>query len=243
MLAAAFSFQGVSCLANPNQPLTPESRIAIVRALSSEFADLKVALPTNKTGLEVNSQGSFDSTKNEKDLAQAPTILAVGTRVQITQIVFEQKRIVLWINGGGQKKRKFWEHVEVGVGSTTQPVSKPTPAAKGSFVTVKFEKTVPELSPDQVKQLLSQVLDFSLKSAAKSFIESVPEEFREAVKEKRVEVGMDRDLVLTILGRPLQKVREKKGDVEYEDWIYGEKPMKVTFVTFVEGKVIGIKAY
>jgi O-methyltransferase involved in polyketide biosynthesis len=110
-------------------------------------------------------------------------------------------------------------------------------------VTIKFEKVVPDLTPDEVKEILSSVLDFSKKSATKTFIESVPDEFKDAVKSKQAAVGMDKELVLATLGRPLKKVREKKGEVQTEDWIYGERPQKVTFVTFLNGKVISVKEY
>ncbi|MFN8007180.1 MAG: hypothetical protein U0V70_09200 [Terriglobia bacterium] len=48
-----------------------------------------------------------------------------------------------------------------------------------------FAKSVPEMTPEAVKQILSNAPDFSTKSAVKCFIESVPEEFQEAVKEKK----------------------------------------------------------
>jgi hypothetical protein len=227
------------------KPLSPESRILIIRSLGSEFITLKVPLPINKTGLEVNAKGEFDWQKNEKELAQASSFVAANTPVQITQILIEQRRVVFEIEGGGKKKRKLLEHIEVGAAGGSRPLANPTqtPLPKGSYITLKFDKFVPEITPDRIKDILSAVVDFSHKSATKTFVESVPDEFKEAVKNKKVEVGMDKDLVLEVLGRPLQKVREKKGEVESEDWIYGEKPQKVIFVTFVNGKVVSVKEY
>jgi hypothetical protein len=63
-------------------------------------------------------------------------------------------------------------------------------------------------------------------------IESIPEEFQEAVKSKQAVVGMDRNPVLASLERPLKKVRGQKG----EDWLDGEGPHKVVFVTFLIGR-------
>jgi hypothetical protein len=238
-LAAALS------VAEETKPLSPESRVILIRTLGSEYITLKVPLPVNKKGLEINGSGEFDWQKNEKELAQAPTFLTSGSSVQITQILLENNRIVLEINGGGKKKRKLLEHIELGTGSQTRPIARPTfkEPPKGSFITIKFEKAVPDLTPDQVKEILANVADFSRKSATKTFVESVPEEFKEAVKSQRVEVGMDKDLVLAVLGRPLKKVRERKGEVETEDWIYGEKPQKVVFITFVENRVVSVKEY
>lgn len=227
------------------QPISPESRILLVRTLGSEYITLKVPLPVNKKGLVLNSKGEFDWQRNEKELAQSPTFIAADAMVQITQLLIEDKRLVFEVNGGGKKKRNLLEHIEVGAGGGTTPLGRPTVKTppKGSYLILQFDDFVPDLTPDQVKEILSSVADFSRKSATRTFIDTVPDEFKEAAKEKRIEVGMDRDLVLSILGRPIKKVREKKGEVETEDWIYGEKPQRVVFVTFVEGKVISVKEY
>jgi len=232
--------------ADTKDPITPESRVNIIRTLGSEFAALKVPLPINKTGLIVNSNGDFDWKKNEDESARAGQFIAPGISIQVTNVTIGDDRIVLEMNGGGRKKKKrFLERIQVGAGGGTRPLGNPTAEAppQGSYVTIKFEKVVPNLTPDQVKEILASVLDFSKKSATKTFIESVPDEFKDAVKNKQAAVGMDKELVLATLGRPLKRVREKKGEVQTEDWIYGERPQKVTFVTFLEGKVISVKEY
>ena len=43
------------------------------------------------------------------------------------------------------------------------------------------------------------------------------------------------------MGRPTRKSRETKEGQEIEDWIYGEPPGRITFVTFTSGKVIFVK--
>jgi hypothetical protein len=114
------------------------------------------------------------------------------------------------------------------------PVASPTAQAppEGSYVSIQFDKHIPNLTPEEVKDILSNVLDFSKKSATKSFIESIPDEFQEAVKNKQTVVGMDRDLVLATLGRPIRKVREGERKMDY-----GERPHKIIFVTFHNGEV------
>src|SRR5262249_26979643 len=157
--------------------------------------------------------------------ARAGQFIAPGISIQVTNVTIGDDRIVLEMNGGGRKKKKrFLERIQVGSGGGTRPLGNPTAEAppQGSYVTIKFEKVVPNLTPDQVKEILASVLDFSKKSATKTFIESVPDEFKDAVKNKQAAVGMDKELVLATLGRPLKRVREKKGDVQTEDWIYGE---------------------
>jgi hypothetical protein len=246
LLVGVLLASGPWLVAETKDPITPESRVNIIRTLGSELVSLKVPLPINKTGLVVNSNGDFDWKKNEDESARAGQFIAPGITVQVTGIAINDDRIVFEVNGGGKKKKKrFLERVQVGAGGGTRPIANPTVQAppEGSYVTIKFEKVVPNLTPDQVKEILSSVLDFSKKSATKTFIESVPDEFKEAVKSKQAAVGMDKELVLATLGRPLKRIREKKDDVQTEDWIYGERPQKVTFVTFLDGKVISVKEY
>jgi hypothetical protein len=218
----------------------------IIRTLGSEYVALKVPLPINKQGLTIDSKGEFDWKKNEESSLAAGQFIAPGITVQVTNVSFSGNRMTFEINGGGKKKKKrFLERIQVGAGAGTAPLATPTTQAppEGSYVSIQFDKTIPEITPEEIKEILSNVLDFSKKSATKSFIESIPDEFQEAVKNKQAVVGMDRDLVMATLGRPLRKVRERKGEEETEDWIYGERPQKVIFVTFLKGKVISVKEY
>ena len=43
------------------------------------------------------------------------------------------------------------------------------------------------------------------------------------------------------MGRPAHKSRETKDGVDYEDWVYGQAPGKITFVTFKGDKVVKVK--
>ena len=52
---------------------------------------------------------------------------------------------------------------------------------------------------------------------------------------------MDRDQVLLAMGRPTHKSREVKDGLEIEDWVFGQPPGKITFVTFTGSKVIKVK--
>ena len=71
-----------------------------------------------------------------------------GDRVVITNVVVQDKSIVFEINGGPKKKEKWYQHVQVGMGPV---MTTPGPApknldAKGSVVTLEFDKYVPELT-------------------------------------------------------------------------------------------------
>src|SRR5207237_10374772 len=93
---------------------------------------------------------------------------------------------------------------------------------EGPFVDLSFDLSVPERTPQQLKDLLRPVFDFNSKSAVEAYLEPVPPKVKEAIKNHNVLVGMNREMVIYSKGRPPKKDREKDGDTEYEEWIYGE---------------------
>ena len=225
-ISVLFILHSLPVSADSKSALSSDSRIRIIRTLGSEFVALKVPLPINKSGLTINPKGDFDWKKNEEASMAAGQYILPGITLQVTNISFNGNKLTFELNGGGRKKKKrFLERIQVGSSAGGRPLANPTDQAppQGSYVTIQFEKSIPELTPEEVKNILSSALDFSKKSAVKSFIESIPDEFQDAVKNKQAVVGMDKDLVLASMGRPLRKVREKKGEVETEDWIYGEQ--------------------
>ena len=103
------------------------------------------------------------------------------------------------------------------------------------------ETRIPELEPDKLKQMLGTIIDFTQRSATELYIQKLPEEFQEAITEKLILEGMDREMVLLAKGRPDRKVRDFRDGVETEDWIYGIPPGNLTFVTFEDEKVIAVR--
>jgi hypothetical protein len=98
------------------------------------------------------------------------------------------------------------------------------------------------MTVEELKQILSPLLDFSVKSAAQAYTESLPKNVQKAIKEHRVLVGMDREMVTYAKGRPPQRVREKDTEgKEYEEWIYGKPPQDVEFVRFYGDQVAQLK--
>ncbi len=92
-----------------------------------------------------------------------------------------------------------------------------------------------------MKKLLAPILDFEKHSATEHYIETLPAPIKQAITDKKAIEGMDRDQVLLAMGTPRRKVRESKDGVDTEDWIYGEPPGKITFVTFTGAKVTRVK--
>lgn len=222
------------------------ARLELVRSLSSEYATLKVSLPINNRGLIIDHVGEFDWEKHEMSLLRSGQFIASGIQVQITKISFDKKKLRFELNGGGRKlKRRILERIYAGNASSVTPLAKPSDASnpKGSYVTIKFNEFVPDMTPEEIKSVLSTVLDFSKKSSTKSFMETQPEEFKKAIRNKRAAVGMDKDTVLVSMGQPLRRVWESKQEMVVEEWIYGERPYKVIFVEFYEGIVVSVKEY
>jgi hypothetical protein len=93
----------------------------------------------------------------------------------------------------------------------------------------------------EVKKLLAPVLDFDRHSVTEIYSETLPPEMQQAIKQKRALVGMDREQVRLALGQPVHKERETKDGMDLEDWIYGQPPGKITFVTFNGDKAIRVK--
>ena len=110
--------------------------------------------------------------------------------------------------------------------------------AKGSEVTLDFDKYVPEMTGDQVRDMLAPVFDFKALNQAEAYEKTLPPKVQDAIKNHKVLVGMDRDMVIYAKGRPPRKIRDKddKGQ-DYEEWIYGDPPQEVDFVRF-QGAVV-----
>ena len=76
--------------------------------------------------------------------------------------------------------------------------------------------------------MLAPILDFDKRTATEKYAETLPPEVKLAIENKKPMEGMDRDQVIMALGRPAHKSRETKEGIEYEDWIYGTPPGRVT---------------
>lgn len=223
--------------ASENAPLTKDGRIMLIRNLNAEFVFLRKPLPLGGYGVVLTEHGAI--APNDMELRQLTAdygaVGKVGERVQITNVTFKDDAIIFEINGGPVKKKKWYQHIQIGGMGGMAPVA-PGPdntKAFGSFVVLKFRDHIPSLTSDQVKQMLAPVLDFNSLSAAEAFSKSMPPIVATAVKEHKVLVGMDRQMVEYAKGQPDNKIREKDADgIPYEEWIYGKPPQEVQFVRF-----------
>ena len=175
----------------------------------------------------------------------------MGDAGQITKLEFHERQIQLDINDGPKGKTFLaGPHPSDGrrpisTRTTTTPENVPAVQQKvGATIFLDFDRPLPDMSGEQLKAYLARVLDFSKRSAAVQYADSLPPKMRDAIAEKRAEVGMDQDMVTAAMGRPDRKVRERDADGDdTEEWIYGTPPEKTTFVTFVGDKVVRVTEY
>ncbi len=234
----------VAPAAAAEKKLTFDDRVEIVRGLMAEFATVKQFLPRSKKNLPFEATGTYDKALWEDRGKQYGPAARVGDLIQISKVEIEDDKIVLQINGGFRGGRRWFENLEVGMGGSgrTYPVSQNgTAAPGGTTLEVLFHKPLQPMKAADVKKILAPVLDFERRSATQLYSETLPAPIQKAIKEKKVLEGMDREQVLLSLGRPVRKSRETKDDVELEDWVYGQAPGKITFVTFNGDKVIKVK--
>ena len=222
--------------------LTSEDRIELTRGLTAEYAKSKLLLPRSKKPLEFSSDGTFDKKQWEEVAKVSGPAARTGDMVQITKIDIDEDKIILEINGGMKGNKKWYDHIQIGMGTTTAPVSQPdSNAPSGTYIAILFHKPLEPMKAAEVKKLLAPVLDFEKHSASELYVDSLTPELQQAIHDKHVKEGMNREQVTLALGRPTHKSRETQDGIETEDWVFGTPPGRITFVTFNGDKVIKVK--
>ncbi len=241
-----FSFLVLRGVGRANEVAKPahiskETRMTVMRGLNAELVYIRTPFPMGEKGLHLRKGELSPNGKEMETLLYAFGPAAKpGDRARISNVVIRDKSIIFEINGGPVKKKKWYQRVTVGGSGGETPIA-PTDAdanPRGSYLELQFEGYVPELTVPEIKALLRPAFDFDAKSAVEAYLETVPRNVKEAIRDHRVLVGMNREMVTYAKGRPPRKLREKQNDVEYEEWIYGQPPEDVEFVRLVGDEVI-----
>jgi hypothetical protein len=230
-----------------NKPITPQERIAIIRDVNAETIQVKKPFPQGKEGLVLKGGvlGPSDQEIQQMVAAQGAAALP-GQKAQITDILFKDHAVMVEINGGPVRKKKWYQRVSVagrGGLAPVAPQSEKDANARGSVLEMQFDKFIPGMTSADFKKLLEPAFDFTPLPGTDSYLESLPPKVKAALKEHRVLVGMDRDMVVQSKGMPDQKIRERKDDVETEEWVYGAPPKDVEFVRFIGEEVVQDKIF
>lgn len=235
--------------------LQDQSKLDLIRYVSGEFAKAVKPLPAGKEGFLVYVGKPLSLELLNRAVATHGAAVNTGDNVQITKLDFRAHTIVVDVNGGGRGKKNWRDHIQFGMGGTIPTVSSQTTGQEGappgiqpgmgSTIFLEFDKALPDLTPEDLKQLLSPFLDFSRqRSASVHWADTLPPEMKKAIQDRRPAIGMDREEVVAAIGKPEHKVRERDSEGnEIEDWIYGQPPSKTVFVRFQGDRVTSIRQY
>lgn len=226
--------------------LSEQHKMELIRTFNSDLVYIRTRFPMGKVGLTLkDGKITPDGEKLNELLAIYGPSVKAGDRAIITKFEMKGDRMHFEINGGPVKKAKWYQHIQVGVNGAGGTPGGEVPDAinnpRGSYVDLVFDHHIPDITVEQVKQMLWPVFDFDSKSPLDAYLESVPPKVKEAIKNHQVLVGMNQEMVIYSKGRPPKKIRENDGHGEYEDWIYGEPPQDVDFVRFVGDEVTRVE--
>ena len=242
---------------NNASTLSESSKLTLIRYVSGEFAKARKAIPGGKDGFIIYVDKPLNLEYLDRAVANHGAAINTGDNVQISNLEFRDNSIIVDLNGGGRPKKHWRDRIQIGLGGEPIPTTtqqdpqqqEQGPAGMqpgmGGTIYIDFPKHVPELTPDQLKQILEPFLDFNkTRSASVHWVETLPTATQKAITERRAIVGMDRDEVIAAMGKPDRKVRERDTDGnDTEDWIYGHPPDKTIFVKFTSEKVTAIKQF
>ena len=235
--------------------LQDQSKLDLIRYVSGEFAKATKPLPAGKEGFLYYVGKPVSAELLNSAVATHGAAVNSGDNVQITKLEFRAHTIVVDVNGGGRGKKNWKDHVQIGMGGIptmstgqSQTSENGPPGVQpgmGSTLFLEFTKAVPDLTPEDLKQILSPFLDFTRqRSASVHWTDTLPPEVRKAIQDRRPAVGMDREEVVAAIGKPEHKVRERDADGnEIEDWIYGQPPSKTVFVRFQGDRVTSVRQF
>jgi len=224
-------------------PLTNHNREDLLRFLTSEQGFAMRPLPIATITLHANgpmspSGSDYVSTIRDKGLA-----VKAGERVVLTDVKIEKDRILLDFNGGPEHKHKWLRHIEIGMdpNMTTPVVNDSGQAPTGTRITLVFPHAVPDMTGMQVEALVKPIVDFNLKTPIQAYADTLPPWLRKSILDHHVLVGMNEDMVIAAVGRPREKIRERDGQMPFEEWLYGEPPDPTQFVRFNGNRVIRVE--
>jgi hypothetical protein len=229
----------------PTDPLTAQGRQELIRSLTAEQGFAMRPLPLASKGLTLHANGDMQPSGSDyvNELNEHGTSAKPGDRCVITDVAITGDRIVFLLNGGPDHKHRWLRHVSIGMDpNNTTPVTQDNgQEPTGSRLTLVFPHAVPEVTGQLVEALLAPIIGFGVKSPVVAYTDTLPPALKQAILDHQVLVGMSTEMVIYALGQPEQKVREREGQIPFEEWIYGEAPKPVEFVRINGNRVIRVE--
>jgi hypothetical protein len=224
--------------------MSKQTRYEIIRDFETQIVYARSAFPMGTKGLTLkDGSTSPEGMELQQALALWGPAIKPGDPAQISYVQIKPDHIHFDINGGAIHRKKWYEHIEVaGTGGASPIAGNQSPQnPHGTYLDLYFPKYVPEMSAQQLRDLLLPVLDFNARNKEEAYLDTVPPEVKSAIEAHYVMVGMSTEMVLHAKGKPPKKVREKDGETDYEEWIYGEPPQDVDFVRIVDDEVVRVE--
>lgn len=229
----------------PTNPLTERGKQDLIRFLTAEQGFAMRPIPLASKGLTLHANGEMQPSGIDymNELSEKGTSAKAGDRCVISEIKIKDNKIVFLLNGGPDPKHKWLRHISIGTDPnyTTPVVQDNGQEPVGSRITLVFPHAVPEISGKTVEALLAPLLGFGVKSPVEAYTDTMPPMLKQAILDHHVLVGMSTDMVLYAKGEPQQKIREREGQMPFEEWIYGEAPQPVEFVRINGNRVIRVE--
>jgi hypothetical protein len=231
---------------DPNSPrMSKQTRLEIIRDFETQIVYSRTAFPMGYKGLELRDGTLSPSGQDLQQLLAlwGPSIRP-GDPAHISYVHIKDDHIHFDLNGGPVHRKKWYQHIEVsGTGGAQVPLSNDQTADNphGSYLDIYFEKYVPEMTAAQLRDVLLPVLDFNARNKEEAYLDTVPPKVKAAIQAHHVLVGMNTEMVVHAMGKAPKKVREKDGDTEYEEWIYGAPPQDVDFVRIIGDEVVRVE--
>lgn len=231
---------------DPNAPrMSRQTRLEIIRDFETQLVYSRTPFPMGQKGL-ILKDGTLSP--NGHDLQQLLALwgpsIKPGDPAHISYVRIHDDHIHFDLNGGAIRRKKWYQHIQVaGTGGAPVQLSKDesTDNPHGSYLDVYFNKYVPEMTAAQLRSLIYPALDFTARNKEEAYLDTVPPKVKEAIKAHHVLIGMNSEMVLHAMGKPPRKVREKDGETEYEEWIYGQPPQDVDFVRIIGDEVVRVE--
>ena len=225
--------------------MTRQTRLEIIRDFETQILYARVAFPMGAKGLKLKDGVTSPSgVELQQAIALWGAAIKPGDPAHISFVQIKADHIHFDLNGGPVHRKKWYERVEISGANGTPVSTSPNESQTnphGTYLDVYFDKYVPEMTARQLRDLLYPVLDFNARNKEEAYLDTVPPKVKEAIQAHHVLVGMNTDMVLHARGKAPRKVRERDGETEYEEWIYGDPPQDVDFVRIVGDEVVRVE--
>lgn len=229
----------------PSQPLTERGKQDLIRSLTAEQGFAMRPLPLASKGLTLHANGNMEPSGADyvNEINEKGTSAKPGDRCVISDVKIKEDKIIFQLNGGPDPKHKWLRHVQIGMdpNATTPVVQDKGQEPVGSRITLVFPHAVPEISGKTVEALLAPLLGFGVKSPVVAYTDTLPPMLKQAILDHQVLVGMSTEMVVYAVGQPEQKIREREGQMPFEEWVYGEAPNPTEFVRINGNRVIRVE--